>query len=93
MATLREQLSEQCGEAPWALLKAHHSRGALVLVAPELDLVEVGMAVIQDQKTAVEGWLNNKQISPFPDALAHKQPTLRCLIAQPWVLAQESFEV
>ena len=89
MSELRQQLSQDLGEAPWSVLKAHHKRGALVLVAPELDLIEVAEAVVLDQSQQVESWMNQGQISPFPDRVAKEQPMLRCLIAQPWVLTQE----
>jgi hypothetical protein len=89
MSELREQLKKDMASAPWSVLKAHHKRGALVLVAPELDLIDVGEAVMLDQTDRVQAWMNQHQVSPFPDRIAEQQPNMRCLIAQPWVLTQE----
>ena len=86
---LYNQLKSQVGFAPWTLLKAHHARGALIWVSPDLNLVEVGEAVTTDNKEKVEIWMNDGSISPFPDRLIGIKTDLKCLIAQPYVLVQE----
>lgn len=87
--TLLERLKEECGTSPWVLLQAHYKRGALVYLDPSLDILEVGVAVIEDDKSKVEQWVNQKKMTPFPQMLADSEPLMKCLVAQPWVLAQE----
>jgi hypothetical protein len=86
---LYKKLEEELGTAPWPILKAHHRRGALVVVDPSLDLIAVGEAVISDDTETIKNWMSMEQVSPFPDVLAAKTPTMKCLVAQPWVLVQE----
>lgn len=86
---LYKKLEGESGTAPWPILKAHHRRGALVVVSNDLDLITVGEAVISDDTEAIKNWMSMDQITPFPDALAELQPTMKCLVAQPWVLVQE----
>jgi len=86
---LYRKLESEVGLAPWPLLKAHHLRGALVLVDATLDLMAVGEAAIGDDTEAIKNWISMGQITPFPHALAEREPTLKCLVAQPWVLVQE----
>ena len=84
-----ENFEDECGIANWALLKAHFKRGAMVWVSNSLDIIKVGRAVVNDDKYKIEAWMQAKLITPFPIALAETEPSMRCVIAQPWVLAQE----
>lgn len=86
---LNKRLESEVGTAPWSILKAHHRRGALVVVDSSLDLVAVGAAVVVDDTEVIKNWMSMNQLTPFPDALAEKEPTMKCLVAQPWVLVQE----
>lgn len=88
-----ESFEDEIGIAPWSLLKAHHARGALVLVSPDLNLPEVGRAVVADEKEKVQAWVETGLVTPFPHRLAHQEPSLRCMIAQPWVVCQELHDV
>ena len=86
---LYKQLEEEAGLATWPLLKAHHARGALIWVAPELDLIEVGVAVVSDDKVLIQNWMTKEKITPLPDRLVMTKCELKCLIAQPLILIQE----
>ncbi|MBF0196327.1 MAG: DUF2288 family protein [Planctomycetes bacterium] len=92
MSDLVTELQEQKGVAPWTLLKAHHARGALVLLSKELDMVKVAEAVVTDDQETVKKLIEGGQVTPFPHALAEKKPSMVCLIAQPYVLVQECEE-
>ena len=85
----QEIFETESGLATWALLKAHFKRGALVWVDKSLDMDVVGKAVIEDEKAKVEGWMKEGKLTPFPMKLAESEPSMKCLVAQPWVLAQE----
>ena len=78
--------------ASWSDLEAHVERGALFVVAPDLDLVEVGVAVVSDDAAAVEGWVNSEALRrPLPaeiEAWKTGEWGFGTLIAQHFVLVQ-----
>ena len=57
MCDLRKQLNEDLDVATWDMLDPHLKRGALVEVHESLDLVEVGLAVAQDNTDLVKNWM------------------------------------
>lgn len=92
--TLRNKLAEEIGEVTWHWLRPHQQREALILVAGELDLATVGVAVATDDAATVRVWLDAGRLArPDADQLAfwEADPTrsLRMLIVQPFVLVQE----
>lgn len=90
---LKAELAEMVGPAEWPWLSPHADRGALLLVDGSLDLVEVGLAIAQDDVTRVSHWLSEALLSR-PSELqiaAWTQATPRqfqSLIVQPFVLVQ-----
>jgi hypothetical protein len=56
---LREKLELALGEVLWSDLRAHAARDAVVVVADELDLVDVGFAVAKDDVVQVGGWIGS----------------------------------
>lgn len=72
----------------------HAKRDAVVLVNPDLDLVDVGLAISTDNVTAVQRWIQEAMlVKPTSEQLSDwnrdtsKQFTT--LIVQPYVLVQE----
>ena len=93
MQDLRAELAETLDEAEWEWLMPHAKRDAIVIVAPELNLLDVGVAIASDDKANVESWINQQQLSkPSPEQLSDwgNEPTRRfkALIVQPYVLVQ-----
>ena len=90
--SIRDKLASEVLAAPWADLWPHHSRGALLLVAPGVDLVSLAVALALDDVPTVEGALASGTLGRLPDAVAEAwmtdAPTFRAVIVQPWVLAQ-----
>jgi hypothetical protein len=90
---LRQELTELLDQATWEWLLPHVERDAVIIVAEQLALVDVGMAIVSDQAQAVQHWI--------AEALLAK-PTLEqkivwektenvqfaALIVQPYVLIQ-----
>jgi hypothetical protein len=60
---LREVLAEGLGEAPWSMLEAHAKRDGLIVVSPELDLLDVAEALAQDDGGAVAAWMAQGQLT------------------------------
>jgi hypothetical protein len=60
---LAAKLRDEIGTVPWSWLRPHAERGVLFLVAGELDLLEVALAVAVDRSELVAGWLESGSLS------------------------------
>ena len=92
---LRQDLANMVGPIQWNWLKPHIARDAGVFVDPQLDLVEVGIALTNDNVQSVQRWIGEQLImKPTKDQLqtwgvAGPSNPLQSLIVQPYVLVQE----
>ncbi len=95
-SSLREKLRSEVLPCRWSDLRQHQRRGGLLLVRPDLDLLEVGVAMATDRADRVEVWLLTGRLVRPDDALAstfeERDPRFQFIIVQPWVLAQELLE-
>jgi len=57
---MRQELAAAVGAVFFDDLRAHITRGAVIIVAESLDIVDVGVAVAQDDKTLVNRWIEDK---------------------------------
>ena len=94
MQDLRAQLAETLDEAEWEWLIPHAKRDALVLVAEQLDLIDVGVAIASDDVAIVQNWISEALIAkPSLDQLSDwnsdRTKRFNTLIVQPFVLVQE----
>ncbi|MFO0735348.1 MAG: DUF2288 domain-containing protein [Labilithrix sp.] len=91
---MRKQLEEGMGPIEFSDLRAHLTRGAVITVALELDLLEVGEAVARDDKARVAEWIERGLIGK-PTLETIEQWSKRtgspwtALVVQPFVLVQE----
>lgn len=95
MQDLRAELTEMIDQAEWDWLKPHAWRDALLVVNPDLDLVDVGVAIASDNVASVQRWIEQQLLSkPSADQMIdwNARPTKRfsTLIVQPFVLMQDS---
>lgn len=92
-ALLRAKLNAETGRIAWQALERHYARGAVVKVAPGMDLVEVALAVARDDKSSISAWLGDGRISraSSEDALDwhDRDATFWAVVTAPWVLVQE----
>jgi hypothetical protein len=93
--TLRTYLQDLLDVAEWNWLTDLAKQGKVLLLAPHLDLVEVGLALAEDDISQVQVWLDDSWIfRPEPEQIAQWdcQPEKRfaSLIVQPFVLAKET---
>lgn len=71
MLPTKEELALTVDEAEWDWLRAHLERGGLIVVAPELDLVDTGSKVASNDAAAVEGWISARKLAkPSQEQLA-----------------------
>lgn len=92
---IKAKLEKELLEATWAALKDHHTRGALILVSPQLLLTDVGTAVAIDDATLVGGWMERGEIFKPAASLIEsweQGKLFRMIIVQPFVLIQELTE-
>ena len=95
MSDLRTELAENLDEAEWDWLIPHVQRDAVVVVATQLDLLDVGVAIASDNVYSVQHWIGEQLLSkPSPSQLAdwnsNRTKRFNALIVQPYVLVQES---
>ncbi len=57
---MRDQLAAAVGAVFFDDLRAHITRGVVIIVAPSLDIVDVGVAVAKDEKDRVAKWIDEK---------------------------------
>lgn len=94
MQDLRAELSELIDEAEWDWLAPHAERESLILVDPGLNLLDVGVAIANDNTVYVQRWIDEALIyKPSPHQIADWSQNLtkrfQALIVQPFVLIQE----
>lgn len=94
MSEMRESFKRDLGEVCWRELRIHMQRDAIILVGPDLDLIETAVAVAEDDKAQVEQWISAGQIGkPEKDSLDSWESDLdkpfRMLIVQPFILIQD----
>jgi hypothetical protein len=94
MSDLRQELTQSLDEAAWEWLAPHAERDAVILVAPTLNLVDVGIAIANNQTTSISHWIAEQLITK-PTLQQQTQWTqtielrFTALIVQPYVLIQE----
>lgn len=91
---LRTRLNAETGKLVWPELERHFARGVVIRVDPSLDLIDVAVAVAEDDKVKVEAWMNAGMVShpSLEDARewVERQPDFWAVVVAPWVLVQEA---
>ena len=90
--TLTEKLKNEIGNADWPLLKPHADRDVLLIIHPQLDLLEVAIQVAKDRSKQIRLWLEGGKITRPTQAQREQWETgdtiFTCVIVQPFVLVQ-----
>nr|WP_246551610.1 DUF2288 domain-containing protein [Geobacter hydrogenophilus] len=84
----------QVDVAEWNWLRAHLERGGLIVVAPELEIAEVGERIARDDTVTVGAWIESGKLSKPSDSQiaiwdADKAARFSTLIISPYVLMKE----
>jgi hypothetical protein len=94
LESVRAELAEMLDEAEWNWLKPHAQRDVLLVVAPELDLLDVGVAIASDNVPEVQTWIQQNLLAK-PTAIQlsdwnnHEEKRFNALIVRPYILVQE----
>ncbi len=93
---LADKFKEEIGTVSWSWLRPHEKRKSLFLVAAELDLVEVAIAVAEDKTAQVKTWLELGHLQqPALDQVAKWERDgglFLGVIVKPYVFFQEAGE-
>jgi hypothetical protein len=95
MIPTREELALAVAAAEWGWLRAHLERGGLIVVAQDLDIVDVGLSIAADDTAAISNWIARGQLAkPSAGEIAvwdgNKEQQFLALIVSPYVLMQEN---
>jgi hypothetical protein len=90
---MREHLAESLGDVYWTDLRAHVARDAVIIVADDLDLLDVGVAIASDDVPTVNDWIDAGKLSKPTEEDLIRWPLdatvrFRSLIVQPYVLVR-----
>jgi hypothetical protein len=94
MENLREQLAQLLDEAELEWLKPHIQKDAVILVTPDLDLLDVGVAIASDNTQSVQHWIGEQLlVKPSSEILnkwnSNPDQKFQAMIIQPYVLVKE----
>ena len=94
MNELRTHLIDLIDKATWEWLEEHAQEGRLLIVAANLELVDVGLALAEDDISRVKEWLDDGWLyKPTDLQISHwqeqKDLEFESLIIQPFVLSRE----
>lgn len=93
MSEIVDRFKKDVAEVPWKDLRIHLQRDSIIIVDDELDLVTVAVAVADDDKIEVEGWINGGQlVKPTAEQIdaweSELEKPFSLLIVQPFILLQ-----
>ena len=88
----RAKIISETAKIPWQELQRFFAAGNVMLVATELDLVDVAYAFQLDDIEQVKTWTENLQVCPVDDDQAKhwvsSEALLWAVVVKPWVLVQ-----
>ena len=92
--SLRAELEKSLGPAEWSLIRKQMVKDTIIVVASTLELIEVALAVAQNEENRVKAWIESGEITK-PDlemlSIWEKTPdrTFLCVVVHPFVLIQK----
>lgn len=97
MSEIVASLKRDLAEVSWRELRIHLQRDVIIIVAAAVDLIEVAVAVANDDKNQVESLIAaNQLVKPTEKQLVswEQEPGRRfqMLIVQPYILIQENLD-
>ena len=93
---VRDLLNAQTGRISWKELQRHFAAGMVLVVAADLDLIDVAARIVEDNRVQVEQWMAGGRLTRAETSHARAweeaQPEFWAVVAAPWVLVQEIIE-
>jgi len=92
-APLKANLNRETAPIAWRDLQRFFASGNAIAVAPELDLIEVGAKLAEDNAAQLSEWMQQGKIDAVSDEQAQAwfeaDAEVWALVIRPWVLVQE----
>lgn len=93
MEDIKKRLEEDMANVNWNDIKPHAQRDAVILVHENLNLLDVAVAIAQDDKMVVQRWITEELITKpsnqqLSDWNINETQLFKTLIVQPFVLVQ-----
>jgi hypothetical protein len=90
---LRQEYHSQTSRIHWHELQTYYAHGSVVVVTPELDLVEVAVQLGLDNTDCFQRWIETAEVAAVSDQQAllwyETNVELWAVVAAPWVLVQQ----
>ena len=90
--SLADRLRQESGIADWNALNEHIERGAAIIVAADLDLIDAACQIAGDNTLAVSNWIADGSLArPTPAQInewRQTMPSFRSIVVAPYVLIQ-----
>lgn len=91
--SIKKKLEGEVGSACWSVLKPHFLRGAIITIAPDLDIIDVGVSLATDDSAQIEEWMNGGKITKPSQSDAEEWEKagteVTTLVISPFVLVQQ----
>lgn len=91
--TLYAKINLDAALIDWQDLQRHFARGRLIFVAPDIDLIEVGAAMAEDEAEKLKPLIDSAVIRPASELDASRwhetSAKLWAVVIAPWVLVQD----
>lgn len=88
----RQQLVLETARVPWRELQYFFARNMAVYVSDKLDLIDVASQVADDNKRAIQNWMDQGQIMHVTTGQAlewhNNDASVWAVVVKPWVLVQ-----
>jgi hypothetical protein len=93
VSNLRADLAEMVDVALWEWLSPHAAKARVILVGTHLDLVDVGIALTEDNTQVVQdwiadGWLRHPIAEELSEWNANQEKEFTSLVVPPFVLVR-----
>ena len=88
-----QDLKQECAPIAYKEIEQFFARGMLVLVADDLDIIDVALVIQADDTQQLNEWISQEQVIRVHDDYAlkwsQKETLLMAVTAVPWLLVQE----
>ncbi|KGQ70416.1 hypothetical protein A1D23_00980 [Chelonobacter oris] len=85
-------LNQQTAKIHWHELQPHFARGKVLYIDPDLDLLEVAQAMVQDNSRYIAALIAQKRLYAVTETQARQfyqdNQLMWAVVLAPWVLAQ-----
>lgn len=91
---LRQDYHQQTARIHWHELQTYYAGGSVIMVAPDLNLVEVAVQLGLDNTACFQAWIDSGEVAAVSDEQAliwyDSNAQLWAVVAAPWVLVQQA---